>query len=542
MSNTEQEQRNQLIKRRHPSYERLKGEWDFFEHTYDGGRDWFEKNIHRYIKEGDEEFRGRLKRAYRFNHTREIIDLINKYLFKQRISRNENDATDAVKKFWEKTTNTNLSIKDFMRQVSRLTSLYGRIAIVVDSTYTLPQNEEGEKRVISRKEQDEMLNDKTKGIYAYVVPPQLFLDCGYDKSGELNWVLIAEAVRDDDDPMTSSGNIKYNYRLWTKNDWKLFANLGTEESPRVEEIDSGDTFLGHVPIIIAENMITDNQYETPSLVNEISHLDRAVANYLSNLDAIIQDQTFSQLVVPAQSMLNGEAEQKLREMGTNRIFSYDASNATTAPQFISPDVKQAQLIIDAINKIINEMYHTVGMAGERTKQDNSLGIDNSSGVAKAYDFERVNALLASKADSLELVEHKLVRLVMLWSGEDDGKLPNDNQRLVDYPDNFDSRGLYDEFDIAARLMLIEAPDEVRRKQMEAVITKLFPQVGEEQLKKLLDSLKDYPIDPIELANRLTDKDGQGNLATTSTASTQTGGNAKTTNKESRQGQVTKDTK
>jgi hypothetical protein len=50
-----------------------------------------------------------------------------------------------------------------------------------------------------------------------------------------------------------------------------------------------------------------------------------------------------------------------------------------------------------VNKIIGEIYHSVGMAGERTKQDNAMGIDNSSGVAKAYDFERMNAMLATKA-------------------------------------------------------------------------------------------------------------------------------------------------
>ncbi|MEZ6841312.1 hypothetical protein ABVN80_14665 [Acinetobacter baumannii] len=36
-----------------------------------------------------------------------------------------------------------------------------------------------------------------------------------------------------------------------------------------------------------------------------------------------------------------------------------------------------------INKIIGEIYHTVGLAGERTKQDNAVGIDNSSGVAES---------------------------------------------------------------------------------------------------------------------------------------------------------------
>jgi hypothetical protein len=38
------------------------------------------------------------------------------------------------------------------------------------------------------------------------------------------------------------------------------------------------------------------------LIADIAYLDRAAANYLSNLDAIIQDQTFSQLVIPAEAL------------------------------------------------------------------------------------------------------------------------------------------------------------------------------------------------------------------------------------------------
>jgi hypothetical protein len=38
-----------------------------------------------------------LERAYRFNHTREVVNLINKYLFKEDIQRCEDDAPQSVK-------------------------------------------------------------------------------------------------------------------------------------------------------------------------------------------------------------------------------------------------------------------------------------------------------------------------------------------------------------------------------------------------------------------------------------------------------------
>lgn len=475
-----------LIERRHPEYADFAEHWEFMEETYDGGREWFKNNTFRYIKEGEKEYADRVQRCYRFNHTREVVDLLNKYLFKQFIVRNLADAPPSVVKFWEKATKNGLGMRDFARQVSKKASIYGRVGVVVDNN--------AKAGVVSRAD------EKASGTrtYAYVVSPEQLLDYSYDENGDLNWILIKECKRDDADPMTSTGGEIPRFRLWTKTDWKLFEEQLQGRRKVIVMIGSGDHNLGEVPVILHDNIITDEEFVAPALIDDIAYLDRAVANYLSNLDAIIQDQTFSQLAMPAQNVLPGEDNYtKLMEMGTKRTFLYDGEGGA-APFYLSPDPKQAQMILAVINKIINEIYHTVGLAGERTKQDNALGIDNSSGVAKAYDFERVNALLQAKADSLEVFENKLNRLVALWNGEE----AQIEQDLTTYPDNFDTRGLYDEFDIAARLMLVEAPNSVRRHQMELLIDKLFPQLAKDLKSKMLADLKEWPVDPIEMAGQM----------------------------------------
>lgn len=502
-----------LIARRHPQYEGHLAHWSFLEQTYDGGREWFKDNIFRYLKEGDTEFRDRLKRAYRFNHTREVVDLINKYLFKQNIVRNDTDAPESVKEFWKRSTRNGMGISDFSRQISKKTSIYGRVAVVVDRTTA-----NGE--IVSKAD------EKAAGIqtYAYIVPPEQILDYSYDEQGSLHWILLLEQVRDDVDPLTSSGKISLRYRLWTKDFWMLIEEKKTNRAKTLQIVDSGWHALGEVPVVLADHIVSDDLYVSPAMIDDIAYLDRAVANYLSNIDAIIQDQTFSQLAMPAQGVTPGEDKyDKMKEMGTNRIFLYDGGEAANKPFYLSPDVKQAQVIITTIKTIINEIYHTVGLAGERTKQDNALGIDNSSGVAKAYDFERVNALLAAKADSLELTENKIVRLVAKWNGEEkDG----DDHQFVTYPNNFDTRGLYDEFDLAARLMLVDAPDTVRREQMQSVLDKLFPQLPAEKLAAIEKELKDWPpqnvVDPLadpkslpgdqQAAAKQTNSDSAKNIA------------------------------
>jgi hypothetical protein len=97
MASTTADQDQQLrafIKRRHPMFEAMRAHWCFLKETYEGGRSWFSQHIFKYLKEGDKEFAERKERAYRFNHTREVVDLVDKYLFKVEITRNEDDAPD----------------------------------------------------------------------------------------------------------------------------------------------------------------------------------------------------------------------------------------------------------------------------------------------------------------------------------------------------------------------------------------------------------------------------------------------------------------
>ncbi len=513
-----------FLARRHPEYAAKLPHWDFLEATYEGGREWFKTNIFRYVKEGAKEYKARVDRAYRFNHTREVVDLVQKYIFKSPVTRGA-DAPQEIKTFWEKATFENLDINQFMKLVGSATSKLGRVYVVTDTSVA-----EGVISVADAKA-------AKARVYVYLVSPQDALDMGFTEDGELSWILIREHVRDDADPINSSGDVTCQYRLWTRNYWQLF-KIEQGKKPKDFIVVAGTPFvhdLGEVPVFAVDHVIGDGKYSAPALIDDIAYLDRACGNYLSNVDAIIQDQTFSQLVMPAQGLMPGtDKYDALIEMGTKRIFAYDGE-AGAKPEYISPDVKQATLIITVINKIINEIYHTIGMAGERTKQDNGMGIDNSSGVAKAYDFERMNSLLTSKADSLENAENKIVNLVMKWNGK--AAL---EAELVKYPDTFDTRSLFDEFTIAERLALVDAPKALRQEQMRQVIDKLFPRIAADLRTKMEADLADWPLSQEDVMTLASDlKAASQPEAFPATGKTK----AKTkAPKEKKQGQVTKETK
>jgi hypothetical protein len=476
--------------RRHPGYQESISHWHFLDMAYRGGRDWFRDNIFRYYKEGDHEFEKRLQRAYRFNHTKEVVELVQKYLFKGEITRNTSDAHDVVTSFWKKATKGGVSVDQLMRLVSVGNSTGGRVALVVDNNFQAEvEVSEGVTRPVSIAE----AKAQNFRIYAYTVPVKDILDFAFDEDGdgELLWVKLREIARDDRDPFYSTGDLIERVRLWTRDGWELYQEVETGETTvingirtpikQVEMIDFGYHKLGFVPVYFADHTINEDSYRVTSLIDDIAYLDRAVANYLSNLDAIIQDQTFSQLAIPSQAIQSGDDMfNKVLEMGTKRIFVYDAGAGSSArPEYLSPDPKQAGVILAVINKIINEIYNTVGLAGERTKEDNAVGIDNSSGVAKAYDFERVNSLLLAKAQSCQNAENWLVKTVLAWAGE---AAPTDD--LVTYPTTFDIMGLNDELVTAEALAKLQGPIEVRREQMKSVVDKIFPQLKKELRKTL----------------------------------------------------------
>lgn len=481
--NPNHKQLQALVKRRHPLYEAMKPHWDFMELCYEGGRAWFKDNIFQYHKEGEGEFKNRQKRAYRFNHTREIVDLVTKYLFRAEIARRKDDTDERITQFWQRATRDGLSIDEFMRVAATRSSIFGKPWIVVDRSSV------GEPAAGSAAGKRSKRDDQRSETYAYLVDPQDVLDYSMGDDGRLSWVLIREWVRDDNDPLNSTGNVEPRYRLWTSEGWLLVQHKrGKDGKPlqTIEYVDSGDYDLGEPPVIPANNMISNDPWTTPALIADIAYLDRAVTNYLSNLDAIIQDQTFSQLAMPAQGLLPGDDEyKKLLEMGTKRVFLYDGEGGG-APSYLSPDPRQAHLVLEVVKQIISEIYHSVGLAGERTKQDNSKGIDNSSGVAKQNDFERVNSLLISKGDAMELVENQIVRLVCLWNG-----VTTPETDLVSYADDFDARGLFDEFDISSKLSLIQAPPQLRGVQMKRIVEKLFPNLSEKLIEELKGSVDEW---------------------------------------------------
>lgn len=483
-----------LVQRKHPEYDQKIGHWEFMNETYESPREWFTKNIFRFVREGEDTYNGRVERAYRFNHTREVVDLVNKYLFKNPPERNP-DVPEEVRNFRANATLSGLSLEQFERQVSRKASIYGRVYVVLDN------NARADEIVTKADEKAGRVK-----LYAYIVTPEQMRDCGYDRDGNFEWVLIEEKVRDDADPFdTDGGSVHSQFRLWTKTHWYQIKTRNMETKRPVVEIEAqGQHGLGVVPVIKCDHIESDSKYAVPALIEDVAYLDRTVANYCSNLDQIINDQTFSQLIIPAAGLLGSvnsalsvvdtndpdvlRKKKDVIALGTSQVLLYDGEGGS-APGYIAPDPKQASVIITAIKQIINEIYHTVGLSGERTKQDNSMGIDNSSGVAKAFDFERVTALLSAKASAMQVFSNRLENMVRIWHGAKPEEI--ENEVNVEYSINFDVRTLNDELAIANQLSLLSVPMELRKYQLKDIIDKMYPMLEDAERDTIFKSVDNW---------------------------------------------------
>lgn len=461
-----------LLLRRHPEYNSCSIEWEFFLKSYKGGKSFIDDNLHQYYKEGDTEYKQRKERAYRENHTKRVVDLLNSYQFKESPKRSVDNKI--LQNWLQNIDGKDTELSKFIKSVSMYADILGRVYVAVDKKQ-LPKDEETGTQLDTLKSMP----------YCYLIFPQNVLDLAFNDDGTIRWILIREDTRDDADPFNMTGDVTDQYRLWIGGEWYLFDSNGSE-------IEKGDTGLGRVPIIVFDNEETDNAYYSRSFIADIAYLDRAIFNNWSRLDVILNDQTFSQLIMPVESLVlvdtdtddsNDKKRQQLIKIATNRILLY-SSEAGTTPQYISPDANQAKLILDTIKQQTEMLYAVIGAGGEIGTQ-----ATEQSGVAKSYDFDKLNKLLVSKGKNLEQLEYYIIKLFGEWMNISLGNYQ------IQYPDTYDVKSLSDELLQVQSLLILGISQTFDKEILKGVVAKAIPQATPEILEKINKEIERRQTEP-----------------------------------------------
>jgi len=471
-----------IVTRNHPEYHSKIMEWDFFYNSYEGGDNYKHLYLKKNLKENEPDFKQRLARAYRVNHSKRCVNIINSYLYKeppQRIYQN-----NTLEKFYANVDGKGNDINQFSKYASQWASVFGRVYICMDKA-VLPDI------AITGTQLDNLFNQP----YIYTVFPTNVPDVAFDEYGNIKWIIIVEHVRDDDDPFNSLGDFKKNYRLWTKEEMFLFDENGSQ----IDHVEHG---LGVVPVFPLDNE-TGNDFCGKSLISDIAYIDRAIFENCSRLDCIIADQTFSQLIFPIEAgifneiFVDEEQRANFYTLATNRVLLYSAA-AEVKPEYIAPDASQAQTITSVINQQTKQLYASIG-----TKAGYEDGVQPQSGASKAYDIDELNKMLKAKSANLEKLEKWVVGMFGRWM---DISIECD----VQYPQEFDLRSLADDLVLASELVLLdigptfntEVLREVAAKVLDrtepSTLQKIFAEIEERQNKKEeMMEADEVEFDPLE---------------------------------------------
>ncbi|MNS24325.1 hypothetical protein D3C72_561640 [compost metagenome] len=478
-----------LIKRRHPAYEALLPHWQFLIDTYEATvPEWVEGHIHKFYKEGPEEYKERKARAWRDNVSRDIVEIWTSHLFKVPVVRDGKKAPAPVVEFWKHATRgaDAISIDDLMREASDKSGAVSPCYLVVD----MPAAPELEPDQVLTQAHAQALKLRP---YAYVVYPVDALDFGLDDDDEFTWFLLREWKRDDEDPFEASGALRERFRLWTRTHWYLFERVGKNEvsvdGSGVKLIEEGEHPLGRVPVVQLYHKKGKDRYRAISLLEEIAYKDRALANKESQLDAIICDQTFSQLAIPDAGLIASSEKtadgrrQKMLKMGTRRVFLFN-DQAKHAPMFLSPDASQGQLVLTVIDRLRQQIYEDALLDSQaRTRSGGPR-----TATEAEQDFEKLGAALAEKAKSLEAAERKMAELVCLWTKS--RYEPAEVASWVTYPRKFNVKALAEELDEALKVkQLGDLGGKFWELYLGRLVRKLLPELTDAEFATVLEEIR-----------------------------------------------------
>jgi len=482
---SETDKLTEAVLKTHPQYDKRAKEYEFFEESYKGGCDYVSSgNLFEHAYEDSEGFADRKKRAYFYNYCAPIVNAYNSFIYRQEIQRDFGslDENPLFAKFKDNVDRQGHNYEEFFRSLSKWASVSGLRFLLVDK----PSQE-------AQTQKEELEGN----IYPYLVhiDPQNVIDWGLDDFGNLEWIKIRETARDaktfDQDTPASEF-----YRIWYKDRWELWEVERDGEDKKARKTEEGNHPIGEVPVIQVYH-VSEDPMRGFSLLNDIAYVNRALFNWCSLLDEILYRQTFSQLVYPEDQSHPVSSI----TLGTQRGIGYPAGG--DAPDFISPDASQATVIMQQVEKGVEEIYRLATLRG-------AIGVEEqSSGVARSYDFMITNNTLSDKAKNMESVETRALRYWARWQGIEDP------QATVQYPNEFEISSLSEEIQNVISAQTLQISNRFEQILKERIVKRMAPRLPKEDMDLIEAEIK-APRETVssqrrdELTNQVNNILGTGN--------------------------------
>ncbi len=133
--------------------------------------------------------------------------------------------------------------------------------------------------------------------------------------------------------------------------------------------------------------------------------------------------------------------------------------------------------MDQIERGVEEIYRLATLRG-------AIGVkEESSGVARSYDFMITNNTLSNKALNMEEAETKALRFWARWQGiEEPG-------HVVEYPSEFEVSSLGEEMENVLRARSLEISGRFEQIMKERIVKRMTPRLPREDMERVLAEIR-----------------------------------------------------
>ncbi|MBI5599196.1 MAG: phage portal protein [Deltaproteobacteria bacterium] len=446
----------------HPDYASSIEEWRFFMRSYFGGRFYRGGDyLLRHPFESAANYGRRKAIAYYYNYCAPIVDIMVSHLFKPAAKRDYGSFSKdpLFNSFLRDADLEGTGFMQFMREAQRLSSVYGRVSIVVDKPAV---------RAATRAEAAAM----DIRPYVSLVTPENLLDWSFVRSSSgksvLDMVKILEA-RD-------------TCRVWTRQGWEVWRM----EKDAVSLVDSGEHGLGVVPVVNLYNKRSGMGMFGLSDIQDIADINKNIYYLCSDAKEIIENTAFPMLALPYEK---GAGE---KEVGPKNILQFDPSEPNSRPYWLEAPHSSLTEIRQWVQQDIAEIFRIAKMGGVKATEDST---QPRSGVALELEQQQMHAALAEKADNVEHAEREVLKLWGMWEGlEFDGG--------IDYPDDFSVREIERDLEGAFRALDVGIESRTFARELQKTIAAAV-------LPKLDETVKGEIMREIDGSARMREGGGHG---------------------------------
>lgn len=375
-------------------------------------------------RETDKKYGKRKEAAYYLNYVSSVVDGHVNPIFRSPISRDWKGSglQEIFEKFSLDVDCLGTNLDSFMKMAALASKLYGIVFLVVDNFQEVPQTK------------DKTIEERAFP-YLYLVEPSAVTEYKLDRLGRLIAFSFEEKAEDGESTQT---------RTFTAEKWQI------------DNGEEGDNHLGVVPVIpLLSRKIKLGEELPPSEFAAIVKTNLNIFQQCSWLNEILQNQTFPLLVYPSNEAVD-------LTIGSENALGFDGETSHHAPSFIAPPSGPAEVLAANVDRLIKEIYRMAQMS-------HTTGVEKqTSGVARAWDFEESNLALSDFAENLENAEKQITFLFSRYMND------ATFEYLCSYSRNFQVPDLEKELSIAQSALDLGFGALFDAEVLKKILATLFP--------------------------------------------------------------------